>query len=166
MMMTVFLPTKTCRHVALVTVLHARCWMLILPSLELRKHVNSQNKCCCFLFLIHMAHGFCEATCWKNITQILQDKQNPQSLKMKRTQSSLVILTVQHFWGVLAAHINTPASLVWPQAKTNNWKEKEKEKEKDSPAVSIRFSEKDSIAGRQHFHPAINNHHEKRTLSS
>lgn len=115
-----------------------------------------------FFFLIHMAHGFCKATCWKNITQILQDKQNPQSIKIKRTQSSLVILTVQHFWGVLAAHINTPASLVWLQAKTNNWKEKEK----DSPAVSISFSEKDSIAGRQHFHPAINNHHEKRTLSS
>lgn len=165
-MMTVFLPTKTCRHVALVTVLHARCWMLILPSLELRKHVNSQNKCCCFLFfLIHMAHGFCEAT-WKNITQILQDKQNPQSVKIKRTQSTFSDTpfkeTVQHFWGVSAAQINTPASLVWLQAKTNNWKEKEK----DSPAVSIRFSEKGSIAGRQHFHPAINNHHEKRTLSS
>lgn len=108
--------------------------------------------------------AFAKQPAEKNITQILQDKQNPQSLKIKRTQSSLVILTVQHFWGVLAAHINTPASLVWLQAKTNNWKEKEKEK--DSPAVSIRFSEKDSIAGRQHFHPAINNHHEKRTLSS
>lgn len=47
-----------------------------------------------FSFLIHMAHGFCEAT-WKNITQILQDKQNPQSVKIKRTQSSLVILLLK-----------------------------------------------------------------------
>lgn len=152
--------TRSARHS-----LHARCWMLILPSLELRKHVNSQNKCC---FLFNSRGFFLQSNLQKHYTDLTRQTKIPQSTKIKREQNFFFFLKKEEYnisWGGLAIHIKTlaNASFAWPQAKTNNWGEKEKASL--TVSISLVFRE-GSVTGRQHFCPAINNHREKHTLSS